>query len=136
MNLAVNYSPQAADLLKHGQIEFDLFKTPNWHSMVDEALSIKPVYVHFDLSIGDNQLSNVDWGEIQEFLDQTNTTMVNLHIVTTPDVDPCNQNQVETILDNIIREVGEVTARFGREQVIAENIPFPERGKNYLRPVT
>ena len=125
MKLAVNYSPQAADLLRSGQINFDLFKTPNWQSMVTEASAILPVYIHFDLSVGDGRLESVDWEEIQSFLDKTNTSNVNLHVLTPPDLDPCNPQQVDEALNKIIEEVQEVIQRFGQNKVITENIPLP-----------
>jgi uncharacterized protein (UPF0276 family) len=135
MKLAVNYSPQAADLLRSGQIGFDLFKTPNWHSMVADASALLPVYVHFDLSVGDGRLASVDWDEIQSFLDKTHTATVNLHVLTPPDLDPCNPDQVNEILDKIVTEVVSVAKRFGHERVITENIPLPVLGKKHLRPV-
>jgi uncharacterized protein len=135
MKLAVNYSPQAAELIKSGQIEFDLFKTPNWHDMVSDAHKFLPVYVHFDLRSGDGHLNTVDWPEIDDFLVKTGTQMINLHIVSTPDLDPCNQSQVEKALDDIVREVETVCKRYGSDRVITENIPLPLSGKKYLRPV-
>ncbi len=96
MKLAVNYSPQAAELLQTGQIVFDLFKTPNWHDMVSDAATILPVYIHFDL-VGDGRLSNVDWSVVDDFLARTGTEMVNLHVVSMPDLDPCNHIQVDRI---------------------------------------
>jgi uncharacterized protein (UPF0276 family) len=135
MKLAVNYSPQAAELLRTGQIEFDLFKVPNWPSMIADASAILPVYVHFDLRVGDGQIASIDWNEIQSFLEETHTSMVNLHVWTPPDLDPCDQIQVENILNRIVSEVELVTKRFGHERVITENIPLPEHGKKYMRPV-
>jgi len=61
--------------------------------------------------------------------------MVNLHIVTPPGLDPCNQAEVESKLNQIIEEVRSVSQRFGHENVIVENVPLPQKGKNYLRPV-
>jgi uncharacterized protein (UPF0276 family) len=136
MKLAVNYSPQAAELLQTDQIQFDLFKTPNWHNMVEEAVEIMPVYVHFDLCVGDGQLSQVDWAEVEDFLSSTGTSIVNLHVVSSPDLNPCDQGQVESKLDKIVEEVSSVCKRFGPERVITENIPLPLSGKEYLRPVT
>jgi uncharacterized protein (UPF0276 family) len=135
MKLAVNYSPQAAELLQTGQIKFDLFKTPNWHSMVEEASTYLPVYVHFDLSVGDGSLDAIDWGEVQAFLDKTNTSIVNLHVITPPDLDPCSPVLVNETLDRIVSEVLGVTKRFGSDKVITENVPLPEKGRKYLRPV-
>lgn len=136
MKLAVNYSPQAAELVRSGQITFDLFKTPNWRGMIAEASTYLPVYVHFDLSVGDGRLASVDWGEIQSLMGETNTSFVNLHVLTPTDLDPSNSALVEAALDRIVSEVQEVAKRFGQERVITENIPLPVNGKEYLRPVT
>lgn len=135
MKLAVNFSPQAAGLLQTGQIQFDLFKAPNWQDMVSEAISLWPVYVHFDLSVGDGRLANVDWPEVEEFLEKTGTKTVNLHVVTTPELNPCDNSQVELWLDQIIDEVQTVCHRFGSDRVITENLPLPLSGKTYMRPV-
>lgn len=135
MKLAVNFSPQAADLLQAGQIQFDLFKTPNWQDMVSEALSLLPVYVHFDLSVGDGRLANVDWPEVDDFLEKTGTNSINLHVVATPDLNPCDKAQVDHWLDQITDEVKTVCQRYSPERVITENLPLPLSGKNYMRPV-
>jgi hypothetical protein len=135
MKLAVNYSTQAADLFRSGQIQFDLFKTPNWQSMIADASTLLPVNVHFDLSVGDGRLASVDWEEVETFLSESNTSRLNLHVLTPPELDPCNPFQVEAALDRIVEEVREVTKRFGHDNVITENIPLPEKGKKYLRPV-
>ncbi len=39
---ALNYSPQAADLLRAGQIEIDLFKCPAWPDLIAEAQAAAP----------------------------------------------------------------------------------------------
>jgi uncharacterized protein len=135
MKLAVNYSPQAVDLLQSGQIQFDLFKTPNWHDMVAEAIEYLPVYVHFDLSVGDGRLEQVDWSEIEDFLEKTGTKTINLHVVAPSDLDPCNQIQVEKLQDTILDEVQAVCLRFTPDRVITENVPLPEGEKTYLRPI-
>lgn len=60
MQLAINYSPRAADLIRSGQIEIDYFKTPDWQWMVDEAKSLRPVAIHFSLEAGNNELKQLD----------------------------------------------------------------------------
>ncbi len=52
MQFALNYSPQAADLVWAGQIDIDLFKCPPWTEMTAAAQAIRPVYVHFGLQAG------------------------------------------------------------------------------------
>ncbi len=134
MKLAVNFSPQASDLLKSGQIQFDLFKTPDWQDMVEVAIEFLPVYVHFDLSVGDGRLAHADWSKVDDFLEKTGTKIVNLHVVSPTDLDPCNHGQVEALQDQIIHEVQTVCKRYNPERVITENIPLPRCGKEYLRP--
>jgi uncharacterized protein (UPF0276 family) len=135
MELAVNFSPQAADLLRTGQIDFDLFKTPNWHDMVAEAMTYHPVYVHFDLSVGLGKTADANWDEVEEFLDKTGTEMVNVHVVSPETLNASNEHDVQALLDSIIDEVRLVCRRFGEERVIAENTPLPVNGKPHLRPV-
>lgn len=135
MDLAVNFSPQAAELLRTGQIEFDLFKTPNWHDMVAEAMTYHPVYVHFDLSVGLGKTSHVDWVEVEDFLAKTGTEMINVHVVAPETINPCNESEVEALLDSVVEEVQIVCKRFGEDRVIAENVPLPATGKPYLRSV-
>ena len=52
MNFAINYSPQAGELLKQGKIEINLFKCPDWPELIQEASALAPVYVHFPLIAG------------------------------------------------------------------------------------
>lgn len=135
MELAVNFSPQAAELLRSGQIDFDLFKTPNWHDMVEEAMNYHPVYVHFDLNVGLGKITGIDWAEVEAFMNKTGTEMVNVHVVSPESLNACNEMEVESFLDTVIDEVRMVCRRFGEDHVIAENIPLPISGKPYLRPV-
>lgn len=135
MELAVNFSPQAAELLRNGQIAFDLFKTPNWHDMVSEAMTHRPVYVHFDLSVGLGKTTGVDWDEVEEFLEKTGTEMVNVHVLSPETLNVSNEQDVQSLLDTVIDEVRFVCQRFGEDRVIAENVPLPATGKPYLRPI-
>jgi len=43
MKLAINYSPQAADLLDEGKITFDLYKSTHWPEMISSAARQLPV---------------------------------------------------------------------------------------------
>jgi hypothetical protein len=135
MELAVNYSPQAAELLKTGQIDFDLFKTPNWHDMVAEAMTYHPVYVHFDINVGVDKTATIDWAEVEDFLAKTGTEMINVHVVAPETLNAGNEKVVDAFLDTVITEVQLICKRFGEDRVIAENVPLPVTGKPYLRPV-
>lgn len=129
MNFAINYSPQAAVLLRNGHIEVDYFKTPPWPDMIAEAETLRPITVHFDFRAGD--LGQPDWSAVENFLARTETAYVNLHLGVTaaemphlPVDAPPSTAQREEIIDRMLANVNILTSRFGTERVIAENIPF------------
>ena len=137
MKLAVNYSPQAAELLQEAKIAFDLFKCPDWDGMIAEAQALKPLYVHFPLITG--KLGEVDLERVERLLEQTQTPFVNVHLVATPkDLDlPITTQEaahVEQITDWLISEVSTLVKRFGAERVIAENVIYRGFGLDMLRP--
>jgi hypothetical protein len=88
MNFAVNYSHEAAELLRAGQIEIDYFKCAAWQEMIAAAQELCPVYVHFPLVVGqgngdaiDSETNQVaDWRKIEKLLTQTKTPFVNVHL--------------------------------------------------------
>jgi uncharacterized protein (UPF0276 family) len=129
MNFAINYSPQAAELVRKGRIEVDFFKTPPWSEMIAEAETLRPIAVHFDFWAGD--LGSPDWEAVKDFLARTETAYINLHLGVKPTEmphlpvnEPPNTEQREEIIDFMLANVHILTARFGAERVIAENIPF------------
>jgi hypothetical protein len=93
--------------------------------MVAEAMNYHPVYVHFDLSVGLGKTSNIDWTEVEEFLTKTGTEMINVHVVAPETLNPCDEGEIETLLDSIVDEVQIICKRFGEDRVIAENVPLP-----------
>ncbi len=52
MQLAVNYSTAAADLVRRVEIRVDCFKCPAWPDLVETAHALLPVNVHFPLLVG------------------------------------------------------------------------------------
>ena len=129
MNFAINYSPQAAELLRNGTIQIDYFKTPPWPEMIAEAEQLAPVAVHFELRIG-NALE-ADLAEIERFLSSTATAYVNIHLgirpAEMPEI-PINEHptpaQREAVIERMLASVQHLTGHFGAARVIAENIPF------------
>ena len=138
MKLAVNYSPQVAELLKTGEVALDLFKCPDWDDLIAEASALKPLYVHFPLVTG--RLDEVDLGRVERLLEQTQTPFVNVHLFATPDdldlpVTTQAPAHVERVTDWLISEVTKLTERFGAERVIAENVIYRGFGEDIVRPV-
>ncbi len=127
MKLAVNYSPQAADLLERGQIAFDVYKCADWPEMIVEAHKQRPAYVHFPLHAGRSNTEAVGWGHIGDFLKQTNTPYVNTHLAPRagdfPDmtVDTSDPYSVELLKQAMQRDITPLVRHFGAEKVILEN---------------
>ena len=140
MNFAINYSPQAADLLRADEIEIDLFKCPPWRDLIAEASALAPVYVHFPLVAGQPSLRETDWGEVKRLLEETNTPFVNVHFEVTADVYPemavntRDPRDAEKLTERLIEDVRYVAQHVGAERVIAENIVYRGHKWDVLRP--
>ncbi len=137
MQFAINYSPQAAALLQQGVIQIDRFKCPNWDWLIAEAIQIAPVYVHFDLRVGDGSIVHRDWGEIVRQIALTGTPYLNLH----PEVrfrdygwqrGHLTAGQIERVIEQVVRDIAIAVHRVGAERVILENVPY--RGDSVRKP--
>ncbi|MBN1886994.1 MAG: DUF692 family protein [Thermoflexales bacterium] len=136
MKLAVNYSLQAAVLLRDGAIALDAFKCPDWPDVIAEAGAQHPLYVHFGFRAGSGALETVDWKHVEDVLAQTGTPYVNLHLyprVADFGVDDPADVDDETVARRMICDVKLVVERFGPERVIVENIPYPDPDSAVLR---
>ncbi len=130
MQVAINYSLEAATLVHEERIHIDRFKTPDWPDMIEEASVYRPVAVHFNLFAGRGDLVSSDWDIIRSLKKQTGTPYINLHlnpeVVDYPDVplDITRGPQFNEIVHNLIQDVQAAVDVFGAEQVIVENVPF------------
>ena len=149
MKLAINYSPQAEALAAQEAVDFDLFKCPPaWDPVVPEyapdllvrARAVRPIILHFPLHAGSNTLGTTDWERIEEVLVQTGTPFVNVHLQAQaqdfPDIpaDTTEPAHLRRILDALVQDVALVTARFGPERVIAENVVYRGADGKVLLP--
>lgn len=138
MKLAVNYSPQAAELLRDELIDIDLFKCPDWNGLLAKARSVAPVYVHFPLVTG--ELKDADLARVETLLDATDTSYVNVHLNATSEnfpgmaVNTRDPRDLQKVTDWLVNEVAYLTAYFGAERVIAENLIYRGYTLNILRP--
>ena len=82
MNLAINYSPQAASLLKEGIIQLDYFKCPDWPDLIAQAQQLRPAAVHFEIIASAGNLSQKDWSLVDRLLEETGTHYINLHLAS------------------------------------------------------
>jgi len=140
MKFALNYSPQAVELLKTGQIEIDNFKCPDWLWMITEASQLRPVAVHFTLTAGDGKIEKTDWSLVEKLLETTGTPFVNLHLESRkkdfPSLpfDTTATVHQEQIYVKMVGDINVVTKRFGAEKVIIENVPYRGKMGKVLRP--
>ncbi len=121
MEYTINWSPEAAALLKAGEIQIDRFKCPDWDTMIADAEGDAPVYVHFPLVVGRGTLATTDWARIDALMAATNTPHVNLHLEPLKSVLGLDDNGM---IAHCIREVEAVVARYGSANVVLENVPY------------
>jgi uncharacterized protein (UPF0276 family) len=130
MKLGLNYSPQAADLLRSGQITIERFKCPPWPDVVAAARQERPPYLHFALNTGDGSIDAADWQAIENGCAETDTPYINLHLVATaeqfPHIPPGSHApaHLNAVTEALLKDVVKVKARFGRERVILENVVY------------
>lgn len=130
MKLAINYSHAAARLVQQAELPIERFKCPDWPWMVEEALKLKPVAVHFTLRAGSGKLQETDWEPVKRLMEQTGTPYVNLHIeplqmdFPSMPVDTDDPAHIKHITERLVQDVGVVVERFGAEKVIAENVTY------------
>ena len=124
MRFAVNYSTKAGELVKAGKINFDLFKCPEWDGLLKAATAIKPVYLHLDISLGRDQVQNLDFDKLRKMLDETGTPHVNCHLAGTPDMKIGSKTDRVKLLKQWIKEIEVLKRVFVGYPIISENLPF------------
>lgn len=130
MKLAVNYSPQAAALVRDGVIDVDLYKCPDWDDVVDEASAQRPVYVHFPLHAGSGRMQDADWSTIAKFLKTTATEYVNIHLAPHAgqfpglELDSMDHTWLEPLTEHVIEDINRAKQHFDTTHIILENVPF------------
>jgi uncharacterized protein (UPF0276 family) len=125
MKFALNYSLDAAKLLREGQIEIDVFKCPDWPDVIAEARTLRPIYVHFPFQAGQSDHTDYGLDKVAALLTETGTTYVNTHIAARPE-NVGDMNDADMIVARVVRDIVPLVERFGAAHVIAENIPYPE----------
>lgn len=128
MKLAINYSPAAAKLAEAKKIEVDLFKCPDWPDLVAQVGERWPCYVHFSFAAGKGLMnSQVDWQQVDSFLDTTDTEHLNIHlspsILDFADLELTSRRAVDRkrLIDAMLRDIGELTSRYDPEDIVLEN---------------
>ncbi|HSQ25733.1 MAG TPA: DUF692 family protein [Anaerolineales bacterium] len=141
MKLAVNYSTQAAVLLRNSLIKIDFFKCPDWPDLILEAQQHAPVAVHFNLTAGNGRLHKTKWDQVKQLKGETNTPYVSLHLESSakdfPGYSPeiISKEQARKIKDTINKDIESAMRFFSAEQIIIENVPYRGNFGKVLRTV-
>ncbi len=125
MKFALNYSPQAAELLRQNKIHIDLYKCPPWDNLVPQAQKQKPAYIHFEFQAGWHRVEPEHLRDVQMWLARTGTRFINTHIVPRIE-DLSDPDDPEAVIALVLKDVMPLVGHFGADRVIAENIPYPE----------
>jgi hypothetical protein len=137
MKLAINYSEAAESLVEQGRIKVDFFKCFDWFWLVQKATRLLPVTIHFDLQLGNRNLSLTDWQAVNQLFENTHILYINLHLeperknhadILTDSDDPIDE---EKILERIYREMQPILKRYSPEQIIIENVRYAGREVRY-----
>jgi uncharacterized protein (UPF0276 family) len=138
VEFAINYSTQAAALLRAGQIRLDCFKCPDWPHVIAEAGQLLPVRVHFSYRTATpNSAPNFDVA--QRMLRETQTRHINIHLWASRHsfpgwaIDSTDPQLMRIVTDCMVREISQAVDRFGANGVIAENIPYLADNDEFLR---
>lgn len=126
MRFAINYSPQAEKLWREGRIQVDLFKCPDWPDLVAKVGAIHKRYVHCSLITWRGELDQVDSAQLRRWLDTTETLVINTHFaLERADFAPEASITAEAVIDRAARALAPLCERFGAENIVIENIPYP-----------
>ncbi|MBO8157135.1 MAG: DUF692 family protein [Bacillaceae bacterium] len=142
MKFAVNYSHQAIDLLVQEAIDVDLIKCPEFdEDFITKVSQHRPVYMHFGLATGLNNIEQYNWNKVKSLKKVTNTPYVNLHLMAFSEdydgipVDTTEPKHVRLIKEQVIADVKKIANRFGSENVILENVVYRGSEGHILRPI-
>jgi uncharacterized protein (UPF0276 family) len=137
MKLAINYSPQTAELLAKQRVEFDLYKTTEWPEMIAEAQKQCPATVHFPLMAGRHNIDAVGIPLIEDRLATTATVYVNTHLAPHAKdfdmvFDTRDKRYLEPLVEAMETDIVRMVEHFGSEKIILENANYDP---NYQVPV-
>lgn len=139
MLLAVNFSPEAAELLAAGAIACDYFKVPDWDAVIAAAAASKPVEVHFPLQLGSSELAGADLERVAELMATTGTSRLNLHVAPSRErfpevaVGAVGREQLTRVVSGLLEDLEPFVERFGAGNLILENLPYRGAGRGLLR---
>ena len=126
MKFAINYSPQALKLWQDNRIQVDLFKFPPWEELRPQMQMGPGAYIHFDNIAGGPYAKQLEASVISDWLDCTDTLVVNTHLaISSSDFADGAPITPEAVIGKAVNCVERLGRRFGNENVVVENPPYP-----------
>ncbi|MGA2582516.1 MAG: DUF692 family multinuclear iron-containing protein [Tepidisphaeraceae bacterium] len=132
MQLAINFSDPASELLAAGKIRLDRFKTPDWLDLIERATKQLPVYIHFAINAGADDSKTRDWAAADALARATDTPFVNLHLA--PRAKDFVGRDERAVVDAMMNDVTKAVQFFGTDRVIVENIPLGNLIESFAEP--
>lgn len=124
MKLAVNASAPLLDLLACGLVQVDLIKCPEWHAIVKIAQPLSPVYIHFDIAVGNNSVERLDFTLIKRFLETTDTPHLNIHLASNGLLHSDDHTDQVKLLDAWKADIETIREHLPETIIIAETLPY------------
>ena len=121
MKFAVNYSTPLSELIEQKEIKVDLLKCPEWEGLIQTARLWGPVYIHFDISLGNNRVNSLDFDLIRRLLETTDTPYLNTHLANRLGVDSASE-----LLATWKEDLDFLRGKLPGVRIIAENLPSHE----------
>ena len=124
MQFAVNYSLPLENLLLAQKVEVDLLKCPDWQGVIHAAQRLRPVYVHFEISVGNGEASTLDYDALRAMLTQTHTPHLNCHLVGNSTLDPKSSNDRLRQINQWVEALTVLRTNLPELPLVAENLPI------------
>lgn len=136
--LALNFSPQAADLAAAGSIDFEVFKVPGDEDLIAAAKLLRPCRVHFPFQIG----AITERPEVEraaELLQLTGGAAFNVHVAPAAERFPdlaiaaVGEAALTLVAGALLADLAPGLERFGPENVLIENLIYRGEERGLLR---
>lgn len=124
MKLAVNSSAPLQALLAQEAVQVDLIKCPEWEGMVNTARQLAPVYIHFEIAIGNASVRHLDFTMIKRFLETTETPHLNVHLGGDKQLNTDSHRDQVKLLDAWKVDIETIREQLPDTIIVAENLPY------------
>ena len=123
MQFAVNYSLALENLLLSHQVDVDLLKCPEWLGVIHAAQRLRPVYVHFDIGVGNGQIAALDYDALRSLLNQTKTPHLNCHLAGNSNLEAESTQDRSKQVALWANDLALLHSHLPEFPIVAENLP-------------